>query len=306
MFAIHPLVFLGSAKEQSLTPWSLGAMQTAPHLLVFQQPLGQRSGPKHQGKVVPSSILKADISPQSPSTCFKSAMLFGIEYSSGFLLLPLLPCCSPKRTVHTKYWMPSKVTSLLEATESFGSYFCTSWGSPEPFSQVQACVCLDLFVVSPNILLHFLVIQIWKSGQYLIYFAAALSDCVNEFPMKRARLPIFSSLAPRCWNSPSPANLCQWQADATRSTCLLNSNYYSEMWYCISICLHDGHRNTSTPLLEHSCCTESSATQNLVLGFERSVWMTGYHWHLVGVNFPQEFGNLESFRLQGFKMEWQR
>lgn len=58
-------------------------------------------------------------------------------------------------------------------------------------SQMQAFSFLDLFVVSPNIPLHFLVIQIGKNGEYFIYFAAALSDCVSdEFLMKRARLPM--------------------------------------------------------------------------------------------------------------------
>ena len=97
-------------------------MQRVPDLLAFQQRWGSSVGPRHRGKVVPGSASKADLSPQSLSTCLRSGTIFGAECSWGLLLLPLLLCCSPEKTVHMKRWLPAELAALLAATES--KYHC--------------------------------------------------------------------------------------------------------------------------------------------------------------------------------------
>lgn len=116
------------AREQSLTPWASGQCSQRLTSWHFSSLWGSSVGSGHQGKAVPGSTSKADITPKPQDLLQIWAPFWGRVWLGTWDILLLLllppppPHCSPKRTVNTKCWLPAELAALLAATES--KYHC--------------------------------------------------------------------------------------------------------------------------------------------------------------------------------------
>lgn len=97
IFEMHLSVSLGRAREQSLTPWSLGAVQRVPDLLAFQQPLGLLT-PGHLGTRAKQSqavLQKLTYYPKAAPPASNLAPLLGQTVAGYIGHTPFLPLPPP-------------------------------------------------------------------------------------------------------------------------------------------------------------------------------------------------------------------